>query len=199
MAVTSALLAAALASCGPSGLVVPASRAALAALSSLSAQLSASQIAFGSSTMGWLAVTASLEGQPWSAVELLRTVDGGQSWHRQWATNGSVVQLAAFGTGYAWLSTAPTSWCRQGTAPARCARLTGAGELFTTNDGGRHWRKAWSGSGQLHQVVFVSASVGLASLQSGPCSVPGNSVPPRRAAPAILSGRPTGAATGKPC
>ena len=179
--ICASLLAGALASCGTAGHAVPASRAALAALSSPAAQLSATQITFGSSTTGWLAVTAGLQAKPWSAVELLRTEDGGQTWQQQWAGDGGVVQLEALGTRHAWLSIAPTVRCPQGTAYARCARLTAAGELLATDDGGRQWRRAWSGPEQLHEVVFVSPRVGLASLQGSPCSIPDKlGIPPSR-------------------
>ena len=187
-------LAAALASCGQASTpqATASVRAAVAAMASAGAELSASQLAFVGAKTGWLAVTASFEEQPTSAVEVLGTDDGGKTWHRQWAGPGAALGLVAAGAQHAWLSVAPTVSCPPRMAAARCARTVAPGELLRTDDGGRVWRKVWSGPQQLHEIAFDGPRVGLASLQGPACPVPQEAGTPPPHCPGTVEGTTDG-------
>jgi len=110
---------------------------ALSEVTSPSAELSVSQVAFANANDGWLAVGASVQYQATSAFEVLGTVDGGTRWSRQWAGEGSPLDLADVSNRDAWLSFARSVTCSPHMSNARCQALNARGALLRTYDGGR--------------------------------------------------------------
>jgi hypothetical protein len=129
-------------------------------------------MAFANGADGWLAVTASVEGNQATALELLATTDGGATWRRQWAGPGSPVDLFDLGTRDAWLSVARSVTCPAHMPNARCEALNARGALLRTYDGGTHWLQVWSGAEQLAQVVMTGPETGFAIWRGLPCPLP---------------------------
>jgi len=145
---------------------------ALSEVTSPAAQLSASQMAFANADDGWLAVSASVQYQATSAFEVLGTVDGGTRWSRQWAGEGSPLDLVDVGNRDAWLSFARSVTCSPHMSNARCQALNARGALLRTYDGGALWHQVWAGAEQLAQIVMTRPLRGLGILQGLPCPLP---------------------------
>jgi photosystem II stability/assembly factor-like uncharacterized protein len=109
-------------------------------------------LAFPSAADGWLLgqPTASPGASSTSAI-IWHTSTAGTAWQEQWRGTGYPLSLTATDSAHAWALI--------GCLGTRCAP-----ELLGTADGGQHWRMLARLPYTARQVQFVSASIGLATL-----------------------------------
>ncbi len=112
---------------------------------------------FSDATDGWLLgePAAYAAGTGPASAEILHTVTGGATWREQWHGAGIPGAISATDADHAWALIT----CPAGTGHASCEP-----KLLATVDGGRRWRVAAVMPREVNQVQFVTASLGVATV-----------------------------------